>query len=243
MTEPERADGGRAYLPATAGNASLPWYDLMSRLLGAGPSHRTLVAQADPPRGGRVLEIGCGTGNVLAAMARRRPDVELVGLDPDAGALGRARGKLGPGARLEQGFADDLPLPDGHVDRVLSSLMLHHLPADEQRGALREARRVLRPGGSIHLVDMEGEPRGLLARLAGTAMHALSRTTPGGHGHGHQGHGHGHDRPETHLHHTGADGVVALLTDAGFVDAEVVSRRRWVMGTLVSYRARVTAAG
>ena len=242
----ERSGGeGRAYLPATAWKAFLPWYDVMSRLLGAGPSHRRLVTQADPPPGGRVLEIGCGTGNVLAAMARRRPDVELVGLDPDAGALERARGKLGAGVRLEQGFADDLPLPDADVDRVLSSLMLHHLPADEQRGALREVRRVLRPGGSLHLLDMEGErSRSPISRLAGAAMGAMSRTRRSGPEHEGQGHGHGHGHGHGQAPQGSAAGeVLALLTEAGLVDAEVVGRRRWVFGTLVFYRARVTAGG
>ncbi|GAA4926854.1 ubiquinone/menaquinone biosynthesis C-methylase UbiE [Actinomycetospora succinea] len=246
MTEPEHATtSGRAYLPGMPGGAPQFLYDVMSRVLGAGPSHRRLVEQADPPRDGRVLEIGCGTGNVLAAVARRHPDVELIGLDPDPAALARARTKLGDGVRLEQGFADDLPLPDGHVDRVLSSLMLHHLPADQQARALREARRVLRPGGTVHIVDMEGErSTGPVSRAAGAAMHAISRVQRSeghGHGHGHT-HGHGHEedlRPQL----SPVDDVVALLTDAGFVDAEVVERRRWVFGTLAFYRARVTAAG
>lgn len=240
MSEPEPAGtGGRAYLPAMARGALLPWYDVMSRVLGAGPAHRRLVTRAAPPPGGRVLEIGCGTGNVLAAMARRHPGATLIGLDPDLEALERARAKLPAGVRLEQGFADALPLPDADVDRVLSSLMLHHLPAEEQPGALREARRVLRPGGSIHILDMEGQATGTLARLAGKAMHALSRSTPSA-GHGHS-HGHGHGQAELRLHHSGADAVVDLLTEAGFVDAEVVERRRWAMGTLVFYRARVPA--
>ena len=50
MTEPERAStGGRAYLPGMPREAPQVLYDVMSRLLGAGPSHRRLVAQAAPP--------------------------------------------------------------------------------------------------------------------------------------------------------------------------------------------------
>lgn len=257
MTQPERAStAGRAYLPGMPRTAPQFLYDVMSRLLGAGGSHRRLVAQADPPPGGRVLEIGCGTGNVLAAVARRHPDVALIGLDPDGAALDRARRKLGDAVRLEQGFADALPLPDADVDRVLSSLMFHHLPPDERPGVLREVRRVLRPGGSVHVVDMEGErSHGVVARVAGAAMHAMSRTRDaaghgerGAHGEHSHGHGHGHGggvpagaddlRPQV----SASAEVVALLTDAGFVDAEVVEpRRRWVFGTLAFVRARVPA--
>lgn len=240
MSEPEPATPGpRAFLPAMARESFLPWYDLTSRLLGAGPAHARLVAQAAPPAGGRVLEIGCGTGNVLVAVARRHPDVELIGIDPDTAALDRARGKLPDRVRLEHAYADDLPLPDAHVDRVLSSLMFHHLPPDQQRGALREARRVLRPGGSLHLVDMEGElSRGPLARLVNAGMRWTARGR-GDQGHGH-GHGHGHgDEPRRHL--TGADEVLALMGEAGLVDAAVVERRRWTLGTLAFYSARVPA--
>lgn len=50
--------------------------------------------------------------------------------------------------RYERAFADDLPAPDDSFDPVLSSLMLHHLDGDERIRALRETRRVLRPGGA-----------------------------------------------------------------------------------------------
>ena len=225
----------RAYLPAMARRSLLPFYDAVSRVLGAGPAHGRLVAQADPPAGGRVLEIGCGTGNVLARMARARPDVELMGIDPDSGALDRARAKLPGAVRLERGYADALPLPDAHVDRVLSAFMFHHLPPEEQRGALREVRRVLRPGGSLHLVDLEsGGQHGPAARAVGAALSALGR------GHGRHGHGgHGPEAPRPHL--LGADALLALMYDAGVVDAVVVERRRWVMGTLAYLRASVPA--
>ena len=233
MDQPDREAAARPFLPGTSRDALLPFYDAFSRLLGAGPVHARLVAQADPPRGGRVLEIGCGTGNVLARMARARPDVVLTDLDPDAAALERARAKLPDTVRLEQGYADALPLADGAVDRVLSSFMFHHLPRDEQSGALREARRVLAPGGSLHLVDMETGGPHLLARAMGAVLRL-----GGGHGEGHgHGHGHGQEPPRPHL--AAADDVLALMGDAGLVDAVVVGRRRWVFGTLVFYRASV----
>ena len=50
----------------------------------------------------------------------------------------------------------ELPLPDATFDRVLSAFMLHHLDADERLRAFREIRRVLRPGGQLHVVDVDG---------------------------------------------------------------------------------------
>jgi ubiquinone/menaquinone biosynthesis C-methylase UbiE len=121
MTEIRRTD----FLPAMGKRWLLPLYDPFSRLIGARRVHEQLLDHADVRAGQRVLEIGCGTGNLLAALGRRAVGVEAVGIDPDPDALRKARRKTA--ARFERAFADDLPLPDAHFDRVLSSLMLHHL--------------------------------------------------------------------------------------------------------------------
>src|SRR5262249_12763080 len=99
------------------------------------------------------------------------PQLEIVGLDPDHKALARAGRKArraGLTLELDRGFADELPYPDGSFDRVLSSLVFHHLDADLRVASLREALRVLRPGGSLHLMDFGGDSHHLhgLARLA-----------------------------------------------------------------------------
>jgi SAM-dependent methyltransferase len=73
-----------------------------------------------------VLEIGCGTGNLALLVKRMRPQLEVVGLDPDAKALQRARRKarrVELSLELDTGFADALPYPDGSFDGVLSSLI------------------------------------------------------------------------------------------------------------------------
>jgi ubiquinone/menaquinone biosynthesis C-methylase UbiE len=94
--------------------------------------------------------------------------VEVVGLDPDPKALARARRKAERervSVQFDQGFSDELPYPDASFDRVFSSFMFHHLPADVREKTLREARSVLAPGGSLHFVDFErSESQTLLAR-------------------------------------------------------------------------------
>lgn len=57
------------------------------------------------------------------------------------------------GIRFEHGYAQRLPYSDGEFDRVLSSMMLHHLDADSKAAAAAEVFRVLRPGGRLHVVD------------------------------------------------------------------------------------------
>jgi ubiquinone/menaquinone biosynthesis C-methylase UbiE len=149
----------------------LALYDPFTRLIGIESAHHKLAEQAQLDTAGQVLEIGCGTANLALMVKRMRPQLEVVGLDPDAKALARAGRKAqraGLALQLDRGFADELPYPDGSFDRVLSSLMFHHLDADLRAPSLRQVLRVLRPGGSLHLMDFGGDSHHLhgLARLA-----------------------------------------------------------------------------
>ncbi len=156
------------YLPAMGRQWLLPLYDPFTRLAGVGRIHDQLLDRAEPAGGHRIVEICCGTGNLLTALGRRRPDVEALGIDPDPAALRVARRKAARRKlpiRYERAFAGELPVPDGSVDRVLSSFMLHHLDDDGRSRALREVRRVLRPGGQLHVVDVDGTPSGRGGRL------------------------------------------------------------------------------
>lgn len=147
------------YLPAAGHDVLLPAFDLLSRLLGTPALHDRLIEQAELRPGHRVIEIGCGTGNLVIKAVRAQPAAEVIGSDPDPRALARAERKAQglTGLRFERGYAQNLPHPDAAFDRVLSALMLHHLPTDIKAAALAEARRVLRPGGRIHLVDVGGD--------------------------------------------------------------------------------------
>lgn len=213
----------RDFLPAMGRPGLLAFYDPFSRLLGARDAQWPLVAQAGIEPGQTVLEIGTGTGSVLLLVARVAPDATVIGLDPDPEALavaGRKLRRAGVEARLDRGYADRLPYPDGSVDRVLSSFMLHHLPPDAQQAALREVRRVLAPGGRLHLVDFDGAPSGPVGRLMRVGR---------GHGHG-GGHGHGHAQPSFVP-------VLEVLAGAGFTDATVLAEGRNRVGRFVLYRA------
>lgn len=203
------------YLPAAGRDALLPYYDLLTTLLGAPAIHRTLVEQAELAEGQRVLEIGCGTGNLSVRAKRNHPGVELVGADPDPLALARAQRKARgrTGIRFERAYAQRLSFPDATFDRVLSALMLHHLDHDTKAEAAAETLRVLRPGGRLHLVDFAGQSTGIPGFLA---RHVVKS--------GHQADNAG-------------DGIPRLLTAAGFDCTEVAAHRHPVLGRVAYYRA------
>jgi ubiquinone/menaquinone biosynthesis C-methylase UbiE len=147
------------YLPAAGHDRFLPAYDLLTWVLGSRPVYDQLIAQAALFDGAHVLEVGCGTGNVAIRAIRAIravPAADVTALDPDPRALDRARRKVGgrPGIHFEQGYAQQLPYADDTFDRVLSSMMLHHLDHDVKAAALAESFRVLKPGGEMHVVDV-----------------------------------------------------------------------------------------
>jgi ubiquinone/menaquinone biosynthesis C-methylase UbiE len=160
----------RRFLPAMGKRWLLPLYDPFTRFAGVAAVHGALLARAEVGPGDRVLDIGCGTGSLLVTLGRKEPDAVLTGLDPDPAALGRARRKAaraGVQVSLDRGFADELPYPDASLDRVLSSMMLHHLDRADRARALTEAHRVLRPGGRFVLIDAAHSTGGHQHRMGG----------------------------------------------------------------------------
>lgn len=106
--------------------------------------------------GGEVLELGCGTGNIIAAMLEGVPGARITGVDPSAGMRDRCAEKFSGDPRVEivAGEALAIPFPDGHFDIIVSNYTLHHvLPADREACA-RELARVLKPGGRLIYSDM-----------------------------------------------------------------------------------------
>lgn len=216
---PHAPTADRRFLPGMGRDWLLPLYDPFTHLIGVESAHRRLAEQADLDRAQRVLEIGCGTGNLTLLVKRMRPQLEVVGLDPDAKALARAARKARR-ARLEleldRGFADQLPYPDSSFDRVLSSLMFHHLDADLRVSSLREVLRVLRPGGSLHLMDFGGDSHHL---------HGLARFA----------------RRSPVLQDNWDDRIPTLMREAGFTRPAQIGHLTKRIGRLTYYRATRTA--
>ena len=134
-----------------------PGERLICRSTAWGATVRPLVpwALSGQRLRGDVLEIGGGGGAMAAGMLRRFPDVRLTvaDLDPRMVAAGRRRlARFGDRARVEVADATRLPFADGSFDAVVSFLMLHHVGAWEE--AVREAARVLRPGGRFLGYDL-----------------------------------------------------------------------------------------
>lgn len=103
----------------------------------------------------RGLDVGCGTGRLLAFLHEAWPGLRLTGLDLSAPYLEEARRLIGRTARvkLAEGAAEKLPYEDSSLDLVVSSFLLHELPAEVRTKALADMARVVKPDGLVVIVD------------------------------------------------------------------------------------------
>jgi ArsR family transcriptional regulator len=112
---------------------------------------REEILSALAPRGWTVVDAGCGDGYLTELLVDRFERVIAIDHAPERIEAAKAKLK-GRTVELRVGEVDALPLPASCADAVFLSLVLHHVP--EVRGALREARRVLRPGGLVVVLDL-----------------------------------------------------------------------------------------
>lgn len=132
------------------------FFDVWAKFYRAGPMaallqslQRQLIEQLGITAGDRVLDLGCGPGDGAALIARHGG--LAVGLDYSQGMIDRARLEPSLSGRLLRGDAGRLPFADASFDKVVCTNSFHHYP--QHVAALREMRRVLKPGGVLGLVD------------------------------------------------------------------------------------------
>ena len=178
---------------------------------------RSLVRQAAIQKGHRILDLGCGTATLTILIKEMHPETEVIGLDGDPKILKIARAKIdkaGLAITLTEGMAFALPYDNNSFDRVLSSLVFHHLTAENKKRTLGEVFRVLRPGGEFYLADF-GKPGNLPMYLISLIMRRLEETS---------------------------DNIRGLLPEmcreAGFEQVKELYRFSTVFGSLSLYQAR-----
>jgi demethylmenaquinone methyltransferase / 2-methoxy-6-polyprenyl-1,4-benzoquinol methylase len=136
-------------------DAVAPTYDLANRLMSFGLDkgwRRRLVRESGVGAGAKVLDVGCGTGDLLMDFARRLGGVDGEGLDFSAGMLARARSKDRWGLRWTEGSALKLPYPDAAFDAVASAWVLRSIT--DPGLFFGEMARVARPGAKVLVLEL-----------------------------------------------------------------------------------------
>jgi ubiquinone/menaquinone biosynthesis C-methylase UbiE len=155
-------------------------YDRISRMLQFKLIRRGFVNKLKKYNvKGTIMDIGCGPGYLLQAVAKQLPENKLVGVDISKEMVERSRANFaskGYGERIQfrQGSADYLPVNDGTQDFIISSLSLHHW-ADPQ-AAFKEIHRVLKPEGQMLIFDLRRDARRLFLWFIWFAQNIVLRT-------------------------------------------------------------------
>ena len=141
-----------------------PTYDRYARLLSFGqdPRWRSFLVSRIPPEDRRVLDVASGTAAVAIELVRSDSERTVVGVDqsPEMLAAGRERvahAGLGDRIELREARAEELPFADGEFDAVTFTYLLRYV--DDVPATLRELVRVVRPGGTVAMLEF-GLPRG-----------------------------------------------------------------------------------
>lgn len=139
--------------------------DTLAALLHAGTAY---------PPGSRVLEVGCGVGSQTVHLARNSPGARIVAVDRSAESLAQARAHVtaqAPAAEVDWHTADlfHLPFAEAEFDHVFLCFVLEHLR--DPGGALAALRRVLRPGGTLTVI--EGDHGSAIFHPAGRPAHEV----------------------------------------------------------------------
>ncbi len=167
-------EGKEEYIPALGLRVLTPFYDFVQRWIVRDFRYkRRLIEQAGVRAGHHVLDLGCGTGTLAIMVKQAQPGAQVAGLDADEDMLKVARRKSAKeqaAVEFKVGMTYDLPYPDACFDRVLSSLMIHHLKTADKEKTAREAYRVLRPGGQVHIIDF-GKPSTPYGKILGPLLH------------------------------------------------------------------------
>ncbi len=131
-------------------------------------THGAIVDLAALSAGERVLDVGCGTGSLAAALkVSVGPTGSVHGIDASPEMIEVARrnaSKAGVDVNFRVGLAEAISFPNGTFDLVVSQLAIHHLPDDLKPSAFKEMYRVLKSGGRCLIVDFE-PPKSVPGRL------------------------------------------------------------------------------
>lgn len=149
------------YIPAAGLGWLTPFYDIiMPPVMRESTIKPRLVEQMKVKKGHRILDLGCGTAALTIMIKKAQPEAEVIGLDIDPRILAFARSKVereGLDITFELSPATELPYLEESFDRVVSSMVFHHLNRENKARALKEIFRILRPGGELHIADF-GKP-------------------------------------------------------------------------------------
>ena len=208
------------YVPALGYRWLTPLYDAVVGLTTRERTFKSaLLTQADLRSGERVLDVACGTATLTIMAQQAQPAVKLTALDGDSAILKLAQAKAqraGAAIRFDQGNSDRMPYADASFDKIICSLFFHHLEREAKLRTFYEMRRVLKPGGELHVADW-GRAANPLMRALFVGIQLLD----------------GFSNTADNV----AGRLPQLMSEAGFAQARETQQVSTVFGSLSLYRS------
>jgi ubiquinone/menaquinone biosynthesis C-methylase UbiE len=157
------------YIPALRFHWLTPYYDVVVSLTTREHTFKhALISQTNIKPDNRVLDLASGTGTLALWIKKHQPQAIVTGIDGDDNVLSlaiRKAHKESLSVKFEKALSYNLPFPDSHYDRVVSSLFFHHLSWADKVKTANEIYRVLKPGGEIHIADWGRSENSLMRGL------------------------------------------------------------------------------
>ena len=201
-----------------------PRYDAANRVLTAGMDERwrkRSIALLSPPHGGTVLDLCCGTGDLVFHLLRTDPSLRVTGIDFCAPMLDAARARAPRESRGDATFVEGdvmaLPFADDTFDGAAMGFSMRNVVDIDQ--VLREILRVLRPGARFVNLDVSKAPNKFFKRCFDLYFYNVVPLIGGLVGGSRQAYTY---LPNSLTHHPNADDLRARFTRAGFAEAGYV---------------------
>lgn len=212
------------YIPALKYNWLTGIYDWFIRTFMPERKFKgALIENASIQNGYSVLDFGVGTATLSIMASQANPNAVYKGLDIDEKILGIARKKVDAAnapVQLVKYNGGKLPFEDQSFDRVISSLVIHHLTTEQKQEAFQEFKRILKPGGEAHIADW-GKASNMFMRLLFHLVQLLDgyKTTS--------------DNAKGRL--------PEIMRSAGFNSVNITNSFNTVLGTVEIFRLRTQA--
>lgn len=201
-----------------------PRYDAANRIISAGMDEgwrRRAIAILGAPHGGRIVDLCCGTGDVVFQLLRTDPSLHVTGVDFCEPMLENARARASKEARGEASFVQGdvmaLPFADGSFDGATMGFAMRNVVDID--ATLREIRRVLRPGAKFVNLDMSKAPNPLWKACFNLYFYRVVPLIGGIVGGSRAAYTY---LPNSLTHHPNAEALRDRFTNAGFADAGFV---------------------
>ena len=201
-----------------------PRYDTANRVISAGLDEgwrKRAIALLAPPKGGRVLDLCCGTGDVVFHLVRTDPSLDVTGVDFCEPMLENARRRAAHEARGKATFVEadvmTLPFEDRAFDGATMGFSMRNVVDID--ATLREIRRVLRPGARFVNLDMSKAPNKLWKALFGVYFYRIVPLIGGVVGGSHQAYSY---LPNSLTNHPNAEALRERFEKAGFQNSGFV---------------------